>query len=408
MEKIAKFNTRILIGQELGEIYLIIQEYVNNKWQNHPKNYYRGNYLVKKKLKELLKYNINGIRKSKKNDLIKFKIENSIYVYVSDYSIIKQNPELKSLKTAINKNLVYQKIANGFVLKKDKHKSNNAIKFVIASSISLGIIASINYTDNNKVIFKFDDIKLNKNNHNNSQTESFLLTNFNSDFGKIKIDYQDYEKVEHKLNNEFDIIEEYSNMYFMDYDRVKQIYLSNYDEINNSNNIELSLLLKVKDEFYSDASIDKTPIVTGKTSEEKEKYIIDIAEGIYKVEDKDELATLLAIHRLETSWGMSDRCVYQNNPGGLKEDGEFLEFKTFEIGAESFVRNVLKIKTIAENNYQFDCDILYGMQQIYCDDDIRWAIEAEQIKNSILDNEELDKYLNKEKNQYILKKYTNQ
>ena len=105
---------------------------------------------------------------------------------------------------------------------------------------------------------------------------------------------------------------------------------------------------------------------------------------------------------------MSDRCIYQNNPGGLKEDGEFLEFKTFEIGAESFVRNVLKIKTIAENNYQSDCDILYGMQQIYCDDDIRWAIEAEQIKNSILDNEELDKYLNKEKNQYILKKYTNQ
>ena len=135
MEKIAKFNTRILIGQELGEIYLIIQEYVNNKWQNHPKNYYRGNYLVKKKLKELLKYNINGIRKSKKNDLIKFKIENNIYVYVIDYSIIKQNPELKSLKTAINKNLVYQKIINGFTLKKDKHKSNNAIKFVINQNV---------------------------------------------------------------------------------------------------------------------------------------------------------------------------------------------------------------------------------------------------------------------------------
>ena len=43
-------NTRILIGQELGEIYLIVQQYINDKWQHHPSSKYRGNYFVDKKM----------------------------------------------------------------------------------------------------------------------------------------------------------------------------------------------------------------------------------------------------------------------------------------------------------------------------------------------------------------------
>ncbi len=72
MENILQSNKRILIGQELGEIYLIIQEYINNKWQSQPKHNYRGNYFVMKKIKELLKYDINDICTGNKRECKKF------------------------------------------------------------------------------------------------------------------------------------------------------------------------------------------------------------------------------------------------------------------------------------------------------------------------------------------------
>ena len=53
MNKDKSFNTRILIGNELGENYFIIQELVNDKWHVYPQNCYRGNYFVRKKIKEL-------------------------------------------------------------------------------------------------------------------------------------------------------------------------------------------------------------------------------------------------------------------------------------------------------------------------------------------------------------------
>ena len=36
-------NTRILIGQNLGEAYLVVQRLIDNKWKSHPKSIYRGN-----------------------------------------------------------------------------------------------------------------------------------------------------------------------------------------------------------------------------------------------------------------------------------------------------------------------------------------------------------------------------
>ena len=115
-------NIRILIGQELGEIYLVVQQYINNKWQHYPSNKYCGNYLVGKKIKEILKYNIEDVRKNDRNDLLKFKITNNIYVYINEYSILKNYSELKDLNKLIIKNLVYQKISDKTVLVKKLHK----------------------------------------------------------------------------------------------------------------------------------------------------------------------------------------------------------------------------------------------------------------------------------------------
>lgn len=525
MENEMKINTRVLIGQELGEIYFIIQGFINNKWQSYPNSHYRGNYFVNKKLKELLKYNINNVRKSKKSDLIRFKIEDNIYVYINDYSLIKEYPELKSINKIVLKHQIRKKIGECCSLKRSNYISRENInKIIFASSISLGVVSSIfstsdnstymanswesklmnnilnydnqNITDNNLLIegnlrnkidkadikenflqinskpynydkLTTDDYSINsevvlKNKLKNIEVNSEESVNINvnnkvnysannennvdiddrenidvsskNEFSENNdinisvneksesnvnsksnvynnIDSKNFEKQEITIDNKYHVqndienmIDKFSQMYFMDYDCVENIYINNYDEITSSDNVELSLLSKVRDEFYSDSSIDKTPIITDKNSSEKEACIIDIAKNIYKVDDIEQYAILLAIYRLETGNGESRRCVYDNNPGGLRSGNSFMTFKTFEIGAECFVRNVLRIENLALENYPNSEDILSAMQKIYCEENIEWTNETRKIKDSILANNDIDLYLDVDPKEYSLKK----
>lgn len=432
-------NIRILIGQELGEIYLVVQQYVNNKWQHYPSNKYCGNYLVGKKIKEILKYNIEDVRKNDRNDLLKFKITNNIYVYINEYSILKNYSELKDLNKLIIKNLVYQKISDKTVLVKKVHKniSNSGVfKLAILSSISLGCVAISSYININNQKKQVDNDLKNISSFTVNNSYDFVSNNYETDDSNKFNEYSNIMRIntinalknkaisDHKLNTDIFIeipkLEETSNnnleennvldkfcvklssMYFMDYDKVNKIYLDNKDEIDSSSNFELTYLLKVKDEFYRDDSISKESIVSSMSSFEKEKCIIEIAKNIYKVDDDETYALLLAIHRLETYYGTSDKCVYDNNPGGLRENGEFLNFKTFEIGAESFVRNTLKIRRQAIEKNGYD-DIEYSMQTIYCEGENDWAYQVELLKNDILDSNQIEEYLSDAKT--YVKKY---
>lgn len=436
-------NTRILIGQELGEIYLIVQQYINDKWQYHPSSKYRGNYFVDKKIKEILKYNITNVRKSEKKDLLKFKITDNACVYINEYSTLKDFPELKILNKLILKDLICQKISKKTILVKDaqqKISNNKTFKLAILSSISLGCVAISSYinvnsqkkqiendlnsisaltldnsfdlissnteTENLHNLEEIPDIiKINTFNslRNKSISEHKINENFSIEIPKLQ------KKIEKtissnnaKINESDQFVAKLSSMYFMDYDDVNEIYLENKDEIDSSDNFELAYLLKVKDEFYKDDSIDKESIVSNMSSKEKEQCIIEIAKNIYKIDDEETYALLLAIHRLETYYGTSDKCVYDNNPGGLRAGGNFLTFKTFEIGAESFVRNTLKIRgqAIEENGYD---DIEYSMQTIYCEGENDWAYQVESLKNDILDSNQIEEYLSDAKT--YVKKY---
>lgn len=434
MENILGVNTRILIGQELGEVYLIIQQFINNKWQHHPNHKYRGKYFVDKKLNELLKYDICNVRKGKKTDVIKFKVAENTNVYLNDYSIIKDYPEIKKLDKRLTKKLIYQKMSNKMVtIKNQKHKivDGNVFKVIVASTLSLGVLATVS-----SLKIKEDTIKLEEkisiaestqqlntyNINKNSQLEYNNVSELQLYGNKVMPFINNLSSVaiyEHNLtdnqvvrqkekNNKELIIKKYAEMYYMDTLQVTNIYNENYEEIINSDNPEQTFLIKVKDTFYSDESIDKTPIISTMTSEEKEKTIIDIARNIYKIEDENNLALLLSIHRLESGCGNSRRCVEDNNPGGLKEANQFLKFKTFEIGAESFVRNVQKIinQTTVLEDYNYNNSFENNMQTIYCPGEDDWGIQVEDIKNSILENNELDRYLieNIEQNKEFIKK----
>lgn len=423
MENILNVNTRILIGQELGEVYLIIQAFVNDKWQHLPNHQYKGNYFVNKKLKELLKYDICNVRKGKKIDMIKFKIAENTHVYLNDYSIIKDYPEIKKLDKILTQKLIFQRVNNKItIIKNQKHKLiDDVFKITITSALSLGMIntfmidnESLTVEKNNQpVTYKVINNLSSKydNESETKQNEEVVKTNINSSEDE---GISEYKLTDNQINVSTEkssrdlLIEKYAEMYYMDILQVTNIYNENYEEIINSDNPEQAFLIKVKDCFYSDTSIDKTPIINTMTSEEKEQIIIDIAKNIYKIEDENNLALLLSIHRLESDNGNSRRCVEDNNPGGLKEGNNFLKFKTFEIGAESFVRNVQKIinRTNSLENYDSNISFESNMQTIYCPGESDWGIKVESIKNSILKNKELDIYINEniEKNKVFIYK----
>lgn len=432
MEGISKFNTRILIGQELGEIYLMMQQYINNKWQYHPNHKYRGNYFVNKKIKELLKYDIQNVRKGAKNDLVKFKIAENVYVYINDYSVIKDYPELKNLNKVIMTKIICQKLSNNMILVKNKQqlKDSSFVRIALTSVVSLGVIGIAtslnieneehkisNQLDNMEQFASRSEIGIISNTQKNSYNVDDILGDLNQ-FQKMKtINNLTSQAIsEYKINDNFiiempisendngseitnigedSIIQRYADMYFMDYNQASKIYFDNYEEIISSDNGELIFLLKIKDAFYADSSIDKKPIITNMNSEEKEAYIINIAKDVYKIEDEEIYALLLAIHRLEADNGTSRRCIEDNNPGGLREGGSFLKFKSFEIGAECFVRNVQNIINDTKNmpDYNYDLSFEENMQTIYCDGDNDWGIQVKNIKDSILENNELEEYL---------------
>ena len=426
MENVINGNMRVLIGQYLGESYLVIQRYINNKWQHSNSNKYRGNYFVQKKLKELLNGTVHSIRRNDKNDMVKFRISHNTHVYISDYSLIKSYPELRDLNRALIKGVIGDKVSSQVTLVRTKHKQlseNGIMKILATTCLSIGILETLGYCylENQNQAFNQELNTLANLASNQSIIETQELETKNVDdilddqiidalaLGQIgatsiAVD-ESLEKVEveEQLSETEQMIQEYADLYFMDYKTVSDIYNANYEEIVNSDNSKQTFIIKVKEAFYLDESIDKESIVTDLNSIEKEDYIIHMAKDIYQVEDENTLALLLAIHRLETGWGESRRCIYDNNPGGIKEGNDFLSFKTFEVGAECFVRNTLKIKDLAVSEISDEINIEYEMQKSYCGGDNTWAAEVKDMKESILNNNELDPYLNEGNKTYIKK-----
>lgn len=411
MEDVLNGNMRILIGQYLGEIYLIIQKYINNRWQHTSNNKYRGTYYVNKILNELLKNNVHSIRKNSKNDMVKFRIADTLCVYVTDYSMIKDYPALKNLNKVLIRGAISEKLSNQMTFVKEKYEkltTNEIMKILLYTGLSvsiLGITDDLNMSDKdeyNKAI-NLTNNQLLDNDYASTFNQGLDVINLKKIEKQILMSELDIEE-ENKLSEEEQMIMEYADMYFMDYETVSDMYYANYDEIVDSSNPKLTFILMVKDAFYANDLIDKEPIMTTLTSEEKEKCILNIARDIYKVEDENTLALLIAIHRLETSWGESDRCLHDNNPGGVKEGNDFLTFKTFEIGAESFVRNVLKIKNLTINENNSENNIEYAMQKIYCEGQNSWANEVKEIKDDILSENVLESYLDSSSDKKYIKK----
>lgn len=245
-------------------------------------------------------------------------------------------------------------------------KTNNELVF---SKFASGNVLSTSNTEN----IKFEIQKILQNN----------IKNWAFDKNKMMINFDDYllgledEKVEEttieeEQSTEEEIIKKYANMYFLDYSTALNEVIDKADVIENSMSFEVGVIKVLKDLFYRTDSIDKDSIPSNLTEEEKEKIILEFA-NIYGIYDEDVLATMIGAHRLETGYGTSTIYVNNHNCGGIMDNGSLAKYKTFEHGAESFVRNFINISNLvlekAKNGvpgYDINKSLAYNLDKTYC------------------------------------------
>lgn len=416
----------IIVKKINNQIYLLIEHYneILNKYEIIKK--YNQKKIINKLLEKIILLNLNDFYLSEQYDIFSFKINNKIPVLIFEYSNIKNNDIFSKLNNHLNKkkidynndkktmkkflaiimafgfnfNINCLNLEDGtdelknYSVYREENINAETLNHLNISKIKDYLIDYKNNIENNKVIKKIN-ISLQKkekkdsNNFNKENDKKIKKEKKDSNYKKNK---QTKEK-----NQENEMIEEFSKIYYLDYNFVEKLYNENIEQIEKSENPKKTFIILVKNAFYN-SDIDKTPIVSSLSESEKEDYIIYMAKDIYDVQDKEILALLLAIHRLETGNGTSRRCIYDNNLGGISDSKGFLTFKTFEIGAECFVRNVTNIVSEAyeSSNYNYDLPIEYNIQDIYCGDG--WGKEVNKIKNNILNNNELDKYFKSKEN----------
>lgn len=191
------------------------------------------------------------------------------------------------------------------------------------------------------------------------------------------------------------IVEKYSRIFFLDYNTVLASIRENHDKIAYESMTEEAGIIEVISEaYYNDDTIDKTPIVSDLTSQDREGLLLEFAKA-YGISEEDTLATILAIYRLETGRGTSEACIQYNNYGGLmtsKNGNNVLrKFKTAEIGAISQIATFFNIleKSKKRESYDPNRPMEENLFPIYCPEE-SWVEKVRKIKLEVYEDYNLE------------------
>lgn len=197
-----------------------------------------------------------------------------------------------------------------------------------------------------------------------------------------------------------DFITQIGKMFHMTKSQALTAIESNPQIVESESNPDLGIIRAIAYDYWYKKDIlgiDSTPTIENISRQEREQIIVDMAV-LHGMDDQETLATILAIHRLETGHGTSNLCVNQNNQGGIIDDGEFLSYPTVAAGAESFVRTVKNQRNslIGEGIYNYNNTLAENIKDYYCTEEVSgagpWDDAVDEIKKSILENNELSNY----------------
>ncbi|MDD2435472.1 MAG: hypothetical protein PHO63_04375 [Bacilli bacterium] len=389
---------RIIIGKNGNEYYYHIKAFDNGEWNVIEQKNKEAN----KQIEHLLDVKINKVRWHQNLLIVK---TNDDLIVIDDYQQLNHDKVFKNLNKQLSKKIINnEQLTKNLKLQKEKNNHKAALlanKFLCCAVLTSSLLIPINgATILNDITPPKEEIVIKSyDQYRERQSEKLLLMQ-----NQLKIEQKAAEQKQF-----VNTVKKYSDMYCLDYTTAFDLIKENEETIKNDYiNQEVGIIRTLADAFYH-SSIDKTPQVTNISPLEREKLLLQFAK-VYDIQDVDTLATMLAVHRLETGNGKSKACVYKNNFGGLRarnsKTGSYyvMSFKTPSIGAERMVRTFLDIKNraIKSKHYNPNRSLEENMNHIYCGEK-NWPILLKQIKNEVINDYELNNYINYEEPKQLIK-----
>lgn len=402
---------RIIIGRNNKDYYYSIRERLNETWIVIESK----DYNAEESIRDLLNIEIETLKYF--NNLLFVKTNDDLVV-VENYSQLNHDKVFKSFNERVKKKLINTNLMNK---QKALQKKSNHKKAIISSKVicMTAIISAILLSSSLTIegdgnigmtpiatkqwtgIKQKDGPYIKAPNIVANPILSILTTS-----RKVPVIPKTNPEEEYFQNK----IKEYSGMYNIDEKRALQLIVENEEKIKTEYvNQEVGIIRVFALEMLNDPNISKEPEVSDVSALEREKLLLQFAK-IHEITDADTLATMIAIHRLETGNGSSDACIYQNNFGGLRyrnsQTGKYyvLSFKTPQIGAEAFVSNFLKMKEAANNSkyYNPSRSLEVNMNHIYCGEG-SWPTKVQELKQEVINEYNLNEYICEEKPKQLIR-----
>lgn len=349
---------------------------------NLGKKYFLNSTQIGELMDELERSEFQKVYFSKKNtrDLV-IELSNG-KVVIKNYSAIKDRPYIINIKGKIN--LCLMKFVLNKVMKKHSGKLMVA---TISSFVLLGAVHVIHNNDFRHIaeapqiqIGELESVndnpKVTTNTTSKTELTTTTTTSTNSD--------------EYDLANE--CFEHYCEIFEIYGDEKEKLYNQSINKLIKEKNIEQAVI-ELLYNYYSDNLYMQRPIYYNEYSEEEQEATILKYAKIKGIEDEEVLATMLAVHQLETGHGTSEVCYYKNNLGGNKVinpyTGELEEHQTYpnvEVGAIDFVNDFVRIMN---DTYDPNLPIEEYMNPVYCETD-SWYKVVKELKDDILDSNHLE------------------
>lgn len=298
--------------------------------------------------------------------------------------------------------------------------SNNEIEEIIINENDENI--SIEVKDAIEILDIDENIKEEKNEINN-QINYNDLSHLNSTDEYIafacKLFEVDIDTAQQLLKDKIGNMEYYiSNS---NSSELKQLYELHSLGIINGNLDVIGSFVILKNYANNNLHIDnQEPIISNKSTTDKEKDLINIAKYIYGIDNSEMLSTIIATYRLETGYGTSAYALKLNNLGGnmnfnpsQEQINRFIKiiepknlntdetpipniYKTVELGEESMVRNFLNVyaKCLHDEVCQSKTDFASFLSTKYCTHTPEaWADTINELLNDGSIQETVETYL---------------
>ena len=191
--------------------------------------------------------------------------------------------------------------------------------------------------------------------------------------------------------SETNYIEFLENAYGMTENQIAEI--CNHQNLDMTTASFSSVQTAVSNVYWQNAGLF-TPLEVSSSPADVEQEIYKAATA-YGFTSDEEVATIIAISRLETGHYTSEKFHNLNNLGGVRDNsGNFIQYDTISQGAIGLAKSIARIKNnmIQNGTYNSSQSLATNIGSTFCPSNesvAPWAPTVDEIKNEMLSSGEL-------------------